>query len=74
MINSISSNVLVPLSSSKKTVPCIDTDGYCINAEGKPSPVKFVINYNNQFSEPQFIAFFQDWDLSPSFKAKNFIF
>ena len=45
-----------------------------INADGKPSPVKFVINYKNQLSEPQFIAFFQDWDLAPGFKAEDFIF
>ena len=45
-----------------------------INADGKPSPVKFVINYKNKVSEPQFIAFFQDWDLAPGFKAEDFIF
>jgi hypothetical protein len=45
-----------------------------INAEGKPIPIKFVINYKNQFSEPQFIAFFQQWDLSPGFKTGNFVF
>ncbi len=45
-----------------------------INAEGQPSPVKFVINYKNKMGEPQFIAFFQNWNLAPSLKAEGFNF
>ncbi len=45
-----------------------------ISAEGQPSPVKFVINYKNKVSEPQFIAFFQHWNLTANFKAEDFIF
>ena len=45
-----------------------------INAEGQPSPVKFVINYKNKTSEPQFMAFFQDWNLAPSLKTTDFNF
>jgi len=45
-----------------------------INAEGQTSPVKFVINYKNKMGEPQFIAFFQNWNLAPSLKAADFNF
>lgn len=45
-----------------------------IHAEGQPSPVKFVINYKNKMSEPQFIAFFQNWNLAPSLKTADFNF
>jgi len=45
-----------------------------IKAEGKPNPVKFIINYKNKMSEPQFIAFFKNWNLVPNLKAADFDF
>ena len=45
-----------------------------IDAKGQPVPRKFVITYNNKISNPQFIAFFKDWDLSSQFKPKEFSF
>jgi hypothetical protein len=45
-----------------------------INAEGQPVPRKFVITYYNKASQPQFLAFFKEWNLTPQFKTDEFSF
>ena len=45
-----------------------------IDAEGEPVPRKFVITYRDLESVPQFVAYFKDWNLSPDFKIKEFVY
>ena len=45
-----------------------------VDAEGDPVPRKFVITYRDLESVPQFAAYFKDWNLSPDFKTKEFVY
>lgn len=44
-------------------------------AEGaQPLPLRIVLTYKNAEGQPQFRAQFSDWNLSPQFDAKQFVF
>lgn len=45
-----------------------------IDAEGDPLPVKFVITYIDEPGEPQFVARFVSWNLSPELPDEAFQF
>lgn len=45
-----------------------------INAEGDPTPAKFVISYVTHPSVPQYMAFLKDWNFEPKFKPETFVF
>jgi hypothetical protein len=45
-----------------------------IDADGQPLPRKLVITYKQEPGQPQYVATFDDWNLSPTIPAETFTF